>query len=401
MQLARRKRWSGALFLLLPALCAGGCRSNSGTLSYNELRQIDREQLERRVAVGTDRLSALCIQGERLAEAGAHAAAEKAFSTALALSPNYACAQTGLLMTRFQRASPGYVEVKLRRLIADRPGDAAPLLALGELYLSERDAARATGWFRRAEQANPTDSQVAYRLGQTYGLKGRSELAIPLLIRACEAAPRVPRYHLALAEQFARQFRWREAKEQLSLAEKWGKPTGPLRFWQAKVLLGDSPAQGTELEAKNLLKEAMNLSPGWLAPRVALARLNLRLGEHDRAVQLLEMGLPEGLEDDDFALTLAQAYSRNGRRNDAKVIEAKYRENKRAEQGVRALTVAAEDPNAPVTTLRRYAREMQKQGAVLSALDAYRRILTKAPLDSDARNAVETITSPPSTAAVP
>jgi len=75
--------------------------------------------------------------------------------------------------------------------------------------------------------------------------------------------------------------------------------------------------QGQYAEAQTLAQKAVDLGPGLFAAHQALGRALLENGEVDRAIQQLETGAKLAPESPEMFFTLARAYAKKGRNQDA------------------------------------------------------------------------------------
>ena len=82
--------------------------------------------------------------------------------------------------------------------------------------------------------------------------------------------------------------------------------------------------QGQFAEAQTMAQQAVELAPNLFAARNALGRALLELGEVDRAIQELETGVKQAPNSPEMFFSLARAYTKKGRTEDAARARATF-----------------------------------------------------------------------------
>ncbi len=259
------------------------------------------------------------------------------FDAAVATDPGYALAWSGLadaliLLERYGGAPPHAVMERCRvaaeRAIAVDEELAEGHCSLGGFcYYFEWDWERGEREFRRAIELNPSYATAHHWYGWCLGeLGGRAEESIAELERALEIDPLslIVQTNYGTVLYFAR--RWAEAERALrealalepgfAVAHQWlGRALGATGRWEeataehrrALALLGEDPeslasvahacARAGELEeAQRLLAELSALAARrWVSP-YWFALVELGLGRHDEALELLARAVEERMD---------------------------------------------------------------------------------------------------------
>jgi tetratricopeptide (TPR) repeat protein len=387
--------------LLLLALGATACGAAvwwaqaRGPGSLNALRQLDLPELEDRAQTGKDRVAALCVMGERYEDEERAPEAVAAYSRAKAIEPDSIPALAGYVVSRAGVTSPGWAEIVLRKLVKAAPGQLAPELALGELYLLNNVPEQAGQPFHEAARLGPDDAEVLYQFGVWSGTIGEPGRALESIGKACRLAPRVSRYHLAYADLLIHLARYSQAKEALLTVERLDARSPVLHYHMGRLLLSGRPSPADRGEGLRRLEQSLLLAPGWELPRIELACYRTRNNEVERGVRELEALARSAPANEQVVHALAQGYYRLGRTADGDRLTARY--NRLLERGrtLDAMRETARRSPGKVQPRLRLARALRAQGLQLGALALYREILELQPSDPEAQKAVHDLTQPP------
>lgn len=270
-------------------------------------------------------------------ESGDFESALRNYRRAIELAPEYPVsryreAHALALLNRTKEA-----RVILETLARRRPGQAAALALLGDVYLQSGKHAQALGYFQRALKLQPQAGQLHYRLAQAYRGIGDLDKARAHIKRRGSQAPRITdtwlrdmqalsrssqffleigmraaaagktqsaasifqqavRYnpdnevaHVMLGKSLADLNKSAEAHSHYDIAIKLA-PTWPAAHYNKAKL---SEAQREVAQAGELFREAIRLDPGYLEARVRYGDLLMRAsdyaaaaGEYSQAIAL-------------------------------------------------------------------------------------------------------------------
>ncbi|HOY67362.1 MAG TPA: HEAT repeat domain-containing protein [Candidatus Ozemobacteraceae bacterium] len=145
----------------------------------------------------------------------------------------------------------------LERLIALIPGHLQGLMALGDLYQKDRDAARAEACYRKALAIQPNLPKAQYALGVLAHGKADWKAAVEALNTAIRLYPKLPQAYLLLADALEALQRPADAFRALRRLAEIAPSNGPvlLRLARAAFISGDIK---TSIQA---LKQASSLGP--------------------------------------------------------------------------------------------------------------------------------------------
>lgn len=138
------------------------------------------------------------------------AAAVTALEAAVKLAPREPLARQQLARA-YESAGrlPAAVE-QYRKLRELAPSDAETAYQLGRAYLALAD------WsLTQLREVDPRSARLQQALGHNYRVQGKLEMAEQAFRRAAEADPKLPEVHLALAQLFAEQKRWADARVEI------------------------------------------------------------------------------------------------------------------------------------------------------------------------------------------
>jgi len=363
-------------------------------LSPNQLRSLNQAELERRAEHGPDRLSALCILGERTSSGPNPEAALTAYQSALRLDSTDARAVAGYVLARNSRTSPGYADVVLRELIRAQPDHYAGHLALGVLYLQEGELDEAGVHLREATRLAPDDAEVHYRYGLWSASAGSTGKGIEHFQMACRLSPRVALYHLALADLQIHLAQYAEARSHLDVASRLTPDSPTLLYHRGRLLLSGRPSVAESELGVRTLERAVQAAPDWSMPRLTLGKYFIGSANPLRGVRLLEP-LLDREPDKQLLATLARGYYKLGRRSDGDQLIALYNRSEERARKDSDEWLAAKRAGTKTEPRLRRARHLKHEGRQLQALALYRAVLTVEPGNTEANKAIDELTLRP------
>ncbi|MGB9235677.1 MAG: tetratricopeptide repeat protein [Terriglobales bacterium] len=145
-------------------------------------------------------------------------AAEAEYKKALALDPHSTEAAVGLTNIYMKSSRLTDAEPLLRRLITDRPDDAALHLQLGRILSAENKNDDAIAEFRAAVRLSPKDSEAERELADVYAGAGKNDLAEAAYRPLVAAQPNDPELRRALGRALLLQKKFPEAQQELLAA---------------------------------------------------------------------------------------------------------------------------------------------------------------------------------------
>lgn len=210
-------------------------------------------------------------------ETGNAAAAEQGFRDVLALEPDYPPAIQRLALLLLERSAPDKATGAFERLVKVAPSAPQGYLGLARIALMAGEAQRAVDHLRRALAVAPNTAEAHHLLGRAYQELGLREAAQAEFVHSGQAEPTVVRDP------------WRDEVGRMNR-------TVPARLAEAQGIL----AWGDVGRAADLLKELLADEPEDEGIAVTLAGAYLRIGRLDDARRVLSAALAIN---PDYALT--------------------------------------------------------------------------------------------------
>jgi tetratricopeptide (TPR) repeat protein len=174
-------------------------RHEEAVAQFREAIRLDPRYAAPRVLLG----ASLLAQG-RAAEAAA------ALERAVEIAPGEPLARQQLARAYERKGDlPAAVE-QYRKLRDAAPNDPDAVYQLGRAYL-----ALAEWSLKRLQDEHPGSARVLQALGHGYRVQGKADRAERAFRRAIEADPALPELHLALAQLYVEQKRWKDARAAL------------------------------------------------------------------------------------------------------------------------------------------------------------------------------------------
>jgi tetratricopeptide (TPR) repeat protein len=175
-------------------------------------------------------------------------------------------------------------EADLVAAAAVDPNDASGHVVLGDFYLRQGRLAEAERAYLAAARAKPADPLALARLGELYLRTGRKEEASAFVDRILEANPQEPDGLLLRAMVLLEE---RKASAAVPILQDLVK-RDPARHQPHYALGLAREAQRDHVQARAAFARAVELAPGNVEARVALARVHLRTRAPDPALEQTE-----------------------------------------------------------------------------------------------------------------
>lgn len=208
-------------------------------------------------------------------------------------------------------------ESLLNSLLQTFPGDADLLYAQAKLHMKAFNDAT-----MQMFQRTPASYRVHQLSAEIFEIQNRFDEAAAEYRKAIELNPKAPDLHFRLGrailleshegkalDQAAEQFR-----QELALSPE--DSATEFQLAQIAQVKGDIP------EAKTRLQRALDLSSSFVAPRIALAKLNTRDKDYDNAIRLLIEAIQLQPSNESAHYALMTAYRDSGRMSEAKAEKA-------------------------------------------------------------------------------
>lgn len=268
-----------------------------------------RDAIRRAIEASSDDPATLTLGGSIEFELGNYSIAEKDLSKAVSLSPEQVqprrlLASTYVKLGQVDRASE--LLDKLQDRIDSHP---ETLILAGDIAYARKDYPKALGYFEKAAALNPKDSVSLVRIGQSYMLMGKPDLAVKSLLEATRVEPDKDDAYIELINLYAQLGKVDKALEVGdSLIER--HPNAPLAF-NARAL-AELAGQDTAAARKDFEK-ALELQPDNAAAALNLARLDLQDDRPDLAEKRYRAVLDKDPGQESVAIALANLMSATGR----------------------------------------------------------------------------------------
>jgi len=146
------------------------------------------------------------------------ALAESEYKKALALDPNSSDATIGLTNIYMKSNRVSDAEPLLRRLAAERSGDAVVHLQLGRILATEQKNDDAISEFQTALKLSPNDTEAQREVADLYSAAGKHDLAEGLLRPLVASQPNDAELHRVLGRALLKQKKFPEAEKELLAA---------------------------------------------------------------------------------------------------------------------------------------------------------------------------------------
>lgn len=239
--------------------------------------------------------------------AQSHLAAVAPLERALELGDRSVPTRLYLAAAFWETGRPGEAETMYRRLAEENPGAFLAVHQLGRLLLWQGRAAEAVPWLERAARQRPGAADVAYDLARGLAAADDLDAALAAYRRAVELSPGNFKAHYGLARLLARRGEEASAREALTTYQRLyaaeqertrreGLERAKLdRGWQ---LLEEKDYEGAAGHFSSLDDSAESLA--------GQATARSRLGDHRRAVELLERAVSTAPDRQDLRLMLTE-----------------------------------------------------------------------------------------------
>ena len=309
-------------------------------------------------ATPDDRLSAWTGLGTQLVFANEPGSAADAFAEALKLDPedtNLAYQRGSALLTagrglealaeltdieartsdyRFSTLitevylEQGQVDYALRALeraerkaeaAGDRSGQAASLIALGEIQRGLGREADATASYGRAAEIDPTSWEARYALGVSYLTAGQPRSAVAPLLEAAVLVPDNGDVRLALASSYDQMG---QSGDALAAArEALSRATSPEAQAQARFIIGRALyLQGSYGDAANEFAMVVQQRPGSASAQLWAGLAQYQQGDHAGAALFYERSVQLDPNAVEARVNLGAAYLASARYRDAENV---------------------------------------------------------------------------------
>lgn len=250
--------------------------------------------------------------------------AERYLNQFLNAFPNSVTTAKLLGTVRLSRGDYIGAESVLMSLLERHPNDVEILNLLGEAMLPQRKSKEATGYFRRviAEQSDSAPAHVKLGLGLI--MQKQYEAGIQALKIATKANPQLLSADYVTIQGYLKANEFDKAIEAAELLHKKQQDSPhPLTLMAGAYL-----AKGDKAKARELLLQALQISPGDPSAAANLARLELSKGNIDKARSLYEQILKHHPTHSETLVVLAQQEASQGHVKEAIArLEYAVREN--------------------------------------------------------------------------
>ena len=356
-----------------------------------DLRGMSAPQLETYLRRHPTHSEAWLMLGELLLDEEQPERAAAALRSVLRLEPNSVDAGAQWALATGFTADVIPAEQLLSQLERQQPTAAAPKLALARLHQRAGNPNLAAKLFIKATELGPDNPEAWFHRSVLEGALGRYATAAEGFQKAQRLAPSVGRYYRAEADM--RLF-LNERAPALRLARRAQR----LAPWDARshFVLGKALLMQTDPKLKRQGEDAIErgllMVPGWLEPRLELAKLRLARGQAPRAIRDLQELVTDFPSHRESRYQLGQAYIRSGRTAEGRKIMVEYQasikqENRYKEDELQSFA----HPNNPELH-RKVARYCVTNGAILAAVMHYRDVLRLIPKDPEAITALKMLT---------
>ena len=298
-------------------------------------------------------------RADRAMAAGSTDEALALYGQALTLDPNHW--PSLCRMGEIHAASRKYAEAEqeLRKAVAINPGSGLCLSRLAQVLLVTEKPAEAEPFLQRAAELLPSDEGVLFNLARLYETTGRTEQALAAYQKYLAAAPasqRAPTAHLKVARMLSdsrktdasvdhyRAFLKAQPSRMEVRAELGGLLMAASRYKEALVeydqVLASGVADGAILanagalcllledtpRALDLLDRAVKADPAPIAPRIGLATVLAKTGDHERAVSLLSAVVKDEPDNNRAWFLMGQSLMKLGRTAEARSALQRHQE---------------------------------------------------------------------------
>jgi tetratricopeptide (TPR) repeat protein/thiol-disulfide isomerase/thioredoxin len=197
--------------------------------------------------------------------------AQPLFERALAIDPNHATALINMAMIDQSRGDQASALKRLTRVVERNPDYLAARLNLGSLHASMKNYPEAVQHLDKAIQLDPKQAAARLNLGAVYLNTREWTKAGEQFLAVSKSQPRLHHSHLGLGNAFAGQGRHAEAADSFRKVITMGvtSPKAYTGLGRSLLALGDKTA------AKEALKAALKIAPGYPAARELLQESGL------------------------------------------------------------------------------------------------------------------------------
>ena len=150
------------------------------------------------------------LLGGSLLALGRAAEAAAALERAVKLAPREPLVRQQLARAYERKGDLPAAVDEYRKLRDAAPDDPEAAYQLGRAYL-----ALAEWSLKRLQDEHPGSARVLQALGHSYRVQGKADRAEKAFRRAIEADPALPELHLALAQLYVEQKRWKDARAEI------------------------------------------------------------------------------------------------------------------------------------------------------------------------------------------
>ena len=179
-------------------------------LQRRERHEAAAAQFRAAIRLDPGYLAPRVLLGATLLALGRADEAVAALEPAVKLAPRETLARQQLARAYERKGDLPAAVDQYRRLQEAAPEDPEATYQLGRAYL-----ALAEWSLERLQQAHPGSARVLQALGHSYRAQGKTEMAERAFRRAAAVDPALPEIHLALAQVYAEQRRWAEARSEI------------------------------------------------------------------------------------------------------------------------------------------------------------------------------------------
>ena len=268
-----------------------------------------RDEVTKILPQAPDDTAVLTLAGEIELRAGKLAAAEGMFQKVIYASPNAMAARKLLATTYLRQGRPNKAHSVLQPLLQQTgPKDTQVMMLVGEAYLANGDATRASEWFESSKLEVASEAAARLRLGQIALARGEFGRGIDEL----QAASAIDtEHHQADLLLVALHLHRNEPEKALAAAEGFLKkePRNPLGY----VLVGTARFAGKDLaRARQSFDAAIRLETGYLPAVRGLAQVDTAEGHVGDAKLRYEALIAKKPDDEQLLLAFAELQERTG-----------------------------------------------------------------------------------------
>ena len=349
---------------------------------------MNEAQLQKYLRQHSSHTEAWIVLGEYLLEEEQPERAAGALRNALRLEPNSVPAGALWALSIGFAGEIMRAEGLLTDLDRQSAGSSEAPLALGRLHQRAGNPNFAAKLYNRSVEADPNNSEAWYWKSLLEGGLGMFAAASNGFHKAQKLAPKVAKYYRAEADM---SIHLNERDKALLMARKALKmapwdPKAHLVLGRA-LLLQTDPALKKEGEAE--MAKALELVPGWLDPRLELAKIKMSRNQTSIAINDLEELINDFPNHRECQYQLGQAYMRTGRTARGRKIMADYQKTIREENRYKEDELQSFAHPNDAELHRRVARYCIRNGANLGAAMHYRDLLRLKPQDAEAKGALK------------